>query len=104
MSPSNKNRNPSQQELKNSNRWFKSATPKYTLDWYIKWVASVFILAAMSVRGVEGLHMWDLSLSITGVVGWLVVAALWEDRALIVLNSFGLLLLLKNLIEKLVGV
>ena len=90
---------PSQEELKNSKRWFKSATPKYTTDWYIKWIASVFILAAMSMRGVEGLQIYDLSLSIIGVAGWLVVAAIWEDRSLIILNSFALLLLLKNLIS-----
>jgi len=98
-----KHETPSQEELEKSNRWFKSATPKYTLDWYIKWIASIFILAAMSVRGVEGLQFFDLSLSIVGVIGWLVVAAIWEDRALIMLNSFGLLLLLKNLITALMN-
>jgi len=30
----------SQEEIKNSKRIFKSATPKYTLDWYVKWTAS----------------------------------------------------------------
>ena len=94
---------PSQEELKHSKRWFKSATPKYTPDWYIKWVSSVFILAAMSMRGVEGLQLYDLIFSITGVAGWLVVSAIWEDRSLIMLNSFGLLLLLKNLITMLAG-
>ena len=90
--------NPTPEELKHSKRWFKSATPKYTPDWYIKWVASFFLLAAMSMRGVEGLQFYDLILSITGVMGWLVVSAIWEDRALIILNSFGLLLLLKTLV------
>ena len=94
---------PSQEELEKSNRWFKSATPKYTLDWYIKWIASIFILVAMSMRGVEGLQLYDLIFSITGVAGWLVVSAIWEDRSLIMLNSVGLLLLLKNLITALVG-
>ena len=94
---------PSQEELEKSNRWFKSATPKYTLDWYIKWVSSIIILAAMSVRGIEGLQLYDLSLSIVWVSGWLIVAAIWEDRALIMLNSFGLVLLLKNLITALVN-
>ena len=94
---------PSQEELKKSNRWFKSATPKYTFDWYLKWIASVFILAAMSMRGVEGLQFYDLVLSIIGLMGWLVVAAIWEDRALIIVNSFGLLLLLKNLVTLLVN-
>ena len=94
---------PSQEELKNSRRWFKSATPKYTLDWYIKWIASVFILAAMSMRGVQGLQFYDLLLSIIGLTGWLVVSAIWEDRALIIVNSVGLLLLLKNLVMLLAG-
>ena len=96
-------RTPSLEELKNSNRWFKSATPKYTLDWYIKWIASIFVLVAMSIRGVEGLQLYDLILSIIGITGWLVVAALWEDRALIMLNSVGLLLLLKNLVTTIVS-
>ena len=97
------NENPSPEELKYSKRWFKSATPKYTPDWYIKWASSIFILVAMSMRGVEGLQLYDLSLSIIGVVGWLVVAIVWNDRALIVLNSVGLLLLLNNLVAILEG-
>ena len=96
------NENPSPEELKNSKRWFKSATPKYTPDWYIKWVSSIFILAAMSMRGVEGLQLYDLILSLIGIIGWLIVSMVWEDRALIMLNSFGLVLLLKNLITALV--
>ena len=94
---------PSQEELKKSNRWFKSATPKYTFDWYLKWIASIFVLAAMSMRGVEGLQLYDLIFSIIGITGWLVVSAIWEDRALIMLNSFGLLLLLKNLVTMLMA-
>ena len=34
----------SKEELKNSTRISKSATPKYTTDWYVKWVASAFVL------------------------------------------------------------
>ena len=86
------------EELKNSKRIFKSATPKYTLDWYIKWIASTFLLAAMSLRGIEGMQLVDLTLSLTGVAGWLFVSIIWKDRALIILNAAGLLLLLRNLI------
>ena len=85
------------EELEQSKRIFKSATPKYTADWYLKWISSVFVLAAMSIRGLEGLQIWDLSLSTIGIVGWLIVSVLWKDRALIILNSFGLLFLLRNL-------
>jgi len=86
-------------EIANSKRIYKSATPKYTLDWYLKWISSVFVLAAMSIRGMEGLQTYDLVLSIIGIFGWLLVSILWKDRALIILNSFGLLFLLRNLIE-----
>ena len=90
-----------EEELANSKRIFKSATPKYTADWYIKWISSVIVLAAMSMRGVPELQVYDLILSVVGIFGWLIVSILWKDRALIILNSFGLLFLLRNLIERL---
>ena len=55
-----------QEELENSKRIQKSATPKYTVDWYVKWIASIFILAALSMRGLEGLQIYDLVCSIIG--------------------------------------
>ena len=87
------------EEIKNSVRIFKSATPKYTLDWYIKWVASVFVLVAMSFRGVAGYEIYDLMLSMVGIALWLWVSVLWNDRALIMLNGAGLLLLIRNFVE-----
>ena len=87
----------SQEELENSKRIFKSATPKYTADWYIKWIASAFVLAAMSIRGIPEYQSYDLYLSIIGIFGWVIVSILWKDRALIMLNSFGLLFLLRTL-------
>jgi len=92
----------SKEELENSKRIFKSATPKYTADWYIKWVSSIIVLCAMSIRGVPELIMYDLYLSVVGIFGWLLVSIIWKDRALILLNSFGLLFLLRNLVEQLV--
>ena len=86
------------EELKNSKRIQKSATPKYTLDWYVKWVASILILSAMSMRGVVGLEMWDLAISCLGVALWLWVSILWKDRALILLNGVGLLFLIRNMV------
>lgn len=91
----------SKEELENSTRIQKSATPKYTIDWYVKWVASTFILAAMSMRGVAGLELTDLILSACGVALWLWVSIIWKDRALVLLNGVGLLFLLRNLFERL---
>lgn len=89
-------------ELENSKRIFKSATPKYDLTWYLKWVASAFILIAMSIRGVEGLQIYDLYLSIVGITLWLVVSVVWKDRALILLNGVGLMFLINNLVTLLI--
>ena len=85
------------EEVQNSKRIFKSATPKQTLDWYIKWVASTFVLAGMSMRGLEGFQLYDLILSLTGISLWLWVSIIWNDRALIILNAAGIVLLARNL-------
>ena len=85
------------EEVQNSKRIFISATPKQTLDWYIKWVASTFVLAGMSMRGLEGFQLYDLILSLTGISLWLWVSILWNDRALIILNAAGIVLLARNL-------
>ena len=55
------------QELTNSKRIFKSATPKGDYSWYIKWAGSILILLAMSMRGAEGMIYTDLGLSLLGV-------------------------------------
>tara|TARA_B100001057_G_scaffold425109_1_gene448307 strand:- start:3641 stop:4000 length:360 start_codon:yes stop_codon:yes gene_type:complete len=87
-------------EIKHSNRVIKSATPKQDLSWYLKWTASVFILASMSIRGIEGLQLYDIILSIIGVSGWMVVGLLWKDRALILLNGVGILFFVRTLITE----
>ena len=91
------------EELENSKRIYKSVTPKYTLDWYVKWIASLFILSAMSLRGVDGLQMWDLGLSVIGILLWLWVSILWKDRALVLLNGVGLIFLLRNFFVSIMG-
>ncbi len=74
-----------------------SRNPKYTVDWYLKWAACILLLVAMSIRGVDGFYIHDLVLSIVGVFFWLAVSILWNDRALILLNSVGLVLMVRNL-------
>ena len=91
----------SKEELANSKRIYKSATPKYTLDWYIKWIASGILLAAFSVRGIPEYVVYDQIFSLLGLIGWLTVSILWKDRALIILNSAGILLVLRNLLANL---
>jgi len=91
-------------ENKHSNRVVKSKTPKHDLSWYVKWTASIFILGSMSIRGVEGLQIYDLLLSLIGVIGWMIVGLLWRDRALILLNGVGIVLFLNTLIRDYIAI
>ena len=79
-----------------SKLWGRYRTTTY--DWYLKWLASIIILCAMSIRGTPELAPLDLQLSILGVFLWLIVSLVWKDRALILLNGVGLLFLVKNYI------
>ena len=73
-------------------------TDKKDAAWFIKWISSFIVITAMSLRGIEGMQIYDLSLSIVGVAGWLCVGMLWKDRALIILNAVGLVFLFRNLL------
>ena len=90
------------EELAKSQRIYKSATPKGTIDWYVKWFSTVMILSAVTVRssGVPELQWLDMLLSWIGACGWFVVSYMWKDRALILLNGVMDILLFSGLINK----
>ena len=89
------------EELENSKRIYKSATPKLTLDWYVKWFASIVLLTAMVIRSANISNTVDTVLSFIGCLGWLFVAFIWKDRALIILNAVACFILLTGLLTKL---
>ena len=74
---------------------------KVKLAWYLKWFASVCLVLGMSFRasGVPELAIFDLSFSFIGIIGWLGMSLLWEDRALILLNGVGFIILFSGLIK-----
>ena len=89
-------------EIENSSRIQKSVTPKYTADWYIKWIASVIVLFAVAIRsaGVPELMIWDMFLSWIGAAMWAVVGLIWKDRAILLLNGVLALMLFSGLIAE----
>ena len=89
----------SKEELENSKRIYKSATPKQDLSWYVKWIASMFLLCAFAFRSTQQFPFVDLCLSLVGVSGWLWVGLLWKDRALVLLNGIAVFILLSGLIN-----
>ena len=74
---------------------------KESLAWWIKWFSSIVVMCAMSMRatGEPELAVWDLYLSTVGIFGWLIVSLLWKDRALILLNGVGGLILLSGIFK-----
>lgn len=93
----------SKEELENSKRIYKSATPKQDLSWYVKWIASMFLLCAFAFRSTQQFPFVDLCLSLVGVSGWLWVGLLWKDRALVLLNGIAVFILLSGLINHFVS-
>lgn len=95
-------------EIKHSTRVVKSATPKGDLSWWIKWISSVIVLGAISIRSANipneimfgfPLQVWDIFFSWVGAVGWFIVGFLWKDRALILLNGVISLMLFGGLLR-----
>ena len=88
-------------EIEESNRIIKSATPKYTLDWYVKWVATVLLIFAMSARstGIPELHIYDMWGSLVGAAMWWWVSFIWRDRALMLINVAALFILTGGLLN-----
>ena len=93
------------EEIKHSNRIIKSATPKGTLDWHLKWIASIWMLVAISMRstGLPELQVYDMLLSFAGTALWAVVGFMWKDRAIIMINVVASIMLLGGLLTNVVG-
>ena len=87
------------EELENSNRIFKSATPKYDLSWYVKWISSILILVALTIRAADYPRIYDMWFGFFGMIGWTYVGILWKDRAIIIMNVISTALLLIGLLS-----
>ena len=73
-------------------------TPLHTKDWYIKWAASIILLAGI-VLTANNIYPLNLYINIIGLSGWIVVSIIWNDRALIILNTVGLSIYINGVIS-----
>ena len=68
--------------------------------YYLKWIATVFVLIAVACRSVEEVpRIYDVMFSLIGTMGWLIVSLAWKDRALILLNSVIVFMLFVSLLR-----
>ena len=68
------------------------------VDWYIKWIATVFVLIGMALRTTQEHMFADITVSMIGAAGWMVVGIIWKDKALIILNAVATVILLYGFI------
>ena len=75
----------------------KKITPTHTKDWYIKWAASLVLIVGMMFTA-NNIYPLNLIFHIIGLVGWVIVALMWNDRALIVINAVGVAIMANGLV------
>ena len=68
------------------------------IEWYIKWLATIFVLTGMALRTTQEHMFADIVVSLLGAIGWLIVAIVWKDRALTLLNAVATTILLYGFI------
>ena len=73
-------------------------TPTYTLDWYIKWIASIILVGGVILTS-NNIYPLTLIVHAIGMFGWFIVAIIWNDRALLVINAVSLVLLINGLVS-----
>ena len=71
-------------------------TPLHTLDWYIKWFSSIVLMVGILLTA-NNIYPLNLYFHFVGIGGWLIVGILWNDRSLIVVNTFAIATLLSNI-------
>ena len=73
-------------------------TPTHTFDWYIKWIASIILVGGVILTS-NNIYPLNLMVHAVGMFGWFIVAIIWNDRALLVVNAVSLALLFNGLVS-----
>ena len=73
-------------------------TPTHTFDWYIKWIASIILVGGVILTS-NNIYPLNLMVHAIGMFGWFIVAIIWNDRALLVVNAVSLALLFNGLVS-----
>tara|TARA_R110000824_G_scaffold172419_5_gene350235 strand:- start:252 stop:494 length:243 start_codon:yes stop_codon:yes gene_type:complete len=69
--------------------------------WYVKWASSILLMLGMILTS-QNIFPYNLYLHVVGISGWLYVSIVWNDRALIVLNSVALSIFVNGIVSTMV--
>ena len=89
-------------ELQAENGDLKSTTPVGTVDWYVKWMATVLSVSGIFLMS-AGLVMQGQVAYVISAVGWLFVGIQWGDRAIMIGSSISATAVMMDLVRSLSG-
>jgi len=89
-------------KMKQNENVLQKVTPTHTKDWYLKWFSSIVLIIGMILTS-NNIFPLNLVLHIIGIGGWLIVAMMWNDRALIVINSIGVVIYINGILQYYMG-
>ena len=89
-------------ELQAENDDLKSTTPVGTVDWYVKWMATVLSVSGIFLMS-AGLVMQGQVAYVISAVGWLFVGIQWGDRAIMIGSSISATAVMMDLVRSLSG-
>ena len=69
--------------------------------WYVKWASSLTLMLGMGLTA-QNVFPYNLYLHVLGTIGWMYVSIVWNDRALIVINSVALSIFFNGIISTMV--
>tara|TARA_B100000519_G_C13866887_1_gene261682 strand:- start:232 stop:483 length:252 start_codon:yes stop_codon:yes gene_type:complete len=69
--------------------------------WHIKWFSTILLMLGMTLTS-QNIFPYNLYLHLVGTLGWTYVSIVWNDRALIILNSVALSIFINGIIAEMV--
>lgn len=91
-------------ELQEHENPSKTSTPlkhHHPLSWWLKWTSSLVIIFSM-IMTTNDMYPYNMFVQFLGVGGWLWVAIIWNDRALIVVNAVACAIFLNGIVAYLI--
>jgi hypothetical protein len=73
------------------------------ITWYVKWASSIILMIGMTFTS-QNIFPYNLFFHLLGTLGWTYVAIVWNDRALLVINSVALSIFINGIISALVKI
>tara|TARA_Y100000296_G_scaffold58143_1_gene66961 strand:+ start:252 stop:530 length:279 start_codon:yes stop_codon:yes gene_type:complete len=75
----------------------KKQTPYKTKDWYLKWISSIILIIGMLFTA-NNIYPLNLFISVVGILGWIFIGLIWNDRAIILINAIGLTIYINGIL------